>query len=67
MKTRFHEDSTKAASFLDNSVAISLFKQFLILVTIVEPEVFEVVKLKLKIFFYLPTNVNFYSFSEEVG
>lgn len=53
-ENKIYVDSTKAASLLAKSAAISLFKQFLILETVVELEAFHVVKLKLKILFYCP-------------
>ena len=53
-ENKIYADTTKAASLLAKSVAISLFKQFLILETVVEPEALHVVKLKLKILFYCP-------------
>lgn len=53
-ENKIYADTTKAASLLADSSAMSLFKQFLILETVVESEVFHVVKLKLKILYYCP-------------
>lgn len=64
-ENKIYADTTKAASLLADSAAMSLFKQFLILETVVESEVFHVVKLKYKDIILLPTHVTFSSFLEK--